>query len=104
MVVYHWCLEHGSSRVVLTCGSLYRAVLHASSASSHFVMLIALLFFQVPVVAEKIGEEPKPAKKVEPVLLPPKEEPVEPKRGTWMFVLTPVACRGHRCHPLDRLC
>lgn len=43
-----------------------------------------IILFKVPV-EEKITELPKAAKKAEPAVVPPKEEPTKKEKGTFLF-------------------
>lgn len=45
-----------------------------------------MVLFKV-AVEEKIPEPPKPAKKPEPAVVPPKEEPTKKEKGTFMFLM-----------------
>lgn len=44
-----------------------------------------MVLFKVPM-EKKVPEPPKPAKKPEPVVVPPKEEPTKKEKGTLMFL------------------
>lgn len=45
-----------------------------------------MVLFKVPV-EEKIPEPPKAAKKPEPAVVPPKEEPTKKEKGTCVFLM-----------------
>lgn len=48
------------------------------------LLIYAIILFKVPV-EEKITEPPKAAKKAEPAVVPPKEEPTKKEKGTFLF-------------------